>query len=313
MNWDADRIPDQSGRTVLVTGANSGLGFETSRALAAANAHVVLACRSLDRGRDALDRIRDETPDASLELLDLDLADLASVRSFAERFGRRHDDLDVLVNNAGIMAIPRRETADGFEMQFGVNHLGHFALTGLLLDPLLAAEDARVVTVSSTAHTGGKMRFGDLHGETDYGPWSAYSQSKLANLLFAYELQRRFEATDADASSVAAHPGYSATELQARGPEMRGSRLRKLAMGLLNRIVAQDAEQGALPQLYAATAPDVVGGAYYGPDGFMEMRGGPTRVESTDRSHDRDAARRLWEYSENATDVSFELVPTEQD
>lgn len=312
MNWDADRVPDQSGRTAVVTGANSGLGFETSRALAAADAHVVLACRSLDRGRDAVARIREETPDASLELLELDLADLASVRSFAERFGRRHETLDTLVNNAGIMAIPRRETADGFEMQFGVNHLGHFALTGLLTDPLLAADASRVVSVSSGAHAQGKMRFGDLHGETDYGPWSAYAQSKLANLLFAYELQRRFADAEADAISVAAHPGYSATELQSRGPEMRGSRIQKLLMGVANRLFGQDAEQGALPQLYAATAPDVVGGAYYGPDGFLEMRGGPTRVESTDRSHDRDAARRLWEYSEKTTDVSYSLAPSQR-
>ncbi|MFC5971976.1 oxidoreductase [Halomarina salina] len=311
MNWDADRIPDQSGRTVVVTGANSGLGFEASRALAAADAHVVLACRSTDRGRDAASRVREETPDASLELLELDLADLASIRSFAERFERRHDDLDVLVNNAGIMAIPRRETEDGFEMQFGVNHLGHFALTGLLLDSVLAADDPRVVTVSSGVHTRGKMRFGDLHGEVEYDEWGAYAQSKLANLLFAYELQRRFEASDADALSVAAHPGYAATNLQGRAPEMQGSRLRGLLMNLANRLFAQSAEQGVLPTLYAATAPDVVGGAYYGPDGFMEMRGGPERVESSERSHDQDAARRLWEYSENATGVTYSLpVPT---
>ena len=311
MNWDADRIPDQSGRTAVVTGANSGLGFEVSRALAAADAHVVLACRSTDRGREAASRIREETPDASLELLELDLADLVSVRSFAERFHQRHDELDVLVNNAGLMAIPRRETADGFEMQFGVNHLGHFALTGRLLDAVLAADAARVVTVSSDLHARGKMQFGDLHGEVDYDPWDAYARSKLANLLYAYELQRRFEASDADALSVAAHPGYAATNLQGRAPKMRGSRLRGLVMKLANRVLAQPAEQGALPTLYAATAPDVVGGAYYGPDGFMEMRGDPTRVESSERSHDRDAARRLWEYSEEATDVSYRLpVPT---
>jgi NAD(P)-dependent dehydrogenase (short-subunit alcohol dehydrogenase family) len=310
MSWDADRVPDQSGRTVVVTGANSGLGFETSRVLAGAGAHVVLACRDTGKGRDAAARIREATPDASLELLELDLADLASVRAFAETVGRRHDAVETLVNNAGVMAIPRRETADGFETQFGVNHLGHFALTGLLLDRLLAADASRVVTVSSGAHAQGKMRFGDLHGETEYAPWGAYAQSKLANLLFAYELQRRLARADADAISVAAHPGWAATNLQRRGPEMRGSRLRKLAMGLANRLLAQGSEQGALPQLYAATAPDVVGGAYYGPDGFMEMRGAPTRVESSDRSHDRDAARRLWEYSESATDVSYDLLAT---
>ncbi|MFD1513824.1 oxidoreductase [Halomarina rubra] len=309
MNWDADRIPDQSGRTAVVTGANSGLGFETSRELAAAGAHVVLACRDTERGREAATEIREETTDASLELLELDLADLASIRSFAETFGRRHDTLDLLVNNAGVMAIPRRETDDGFEMQFGVNHLGHFALTGLVLDSVRAADAGRVVTVSSGAHQRGKVNFGDLHGETDYDEWRAYAQSKLANLLFAYELQRRLRAADAAAISVAAHPGWAATELQKRGPQMRGSRLRAIMMRAANRLLAQTAEEGALPILYAATAPDVVGGAYYGPDGLAEMRGGPTRVESTERSHDLDAARRLWEYSEKATDVSYSLPP----
>ncbi|WP_255198080.1 oxidoreductase [Halorarius litoreus] len=302
MNWSAADMPDCSDRVAAVTGANSGLGLETSRELARAGATVVLACRSTDRGEDAAADIAREVPDADLTVEALDLADLGSARAFADRLDRT---VDVLVNNAGLMAIPRRETADGFEMQFGVNHLGHFALTGLLLDDLAA--DARVVTVSSGVHERGSIDFEDLQSERDYDKWGAYAQSKLANLLFAYELDRRLDAADRDQVSVGVHPGYADTNLQERGPEMMGSTLRKVGMQVANAVLAQPAADGALPTLYAATAPDVEGGAYYGPGGLMNMRGAPEQQRSSRRSYDEAAARRLWDVSEGLTGVSYDL------
>src|SRR5271167_2998976 len=223
--WTTDDIPPLAGRIAVVTGANSGLGFETALALARAGARVVLACRDEAKGGDALDRIRQAVPAADVRLDRLDLADLASVREFAADFSAGHGGLDLLLNNAGVMAIPRRETADGFEMQFGTNHLGHFALTGLLLDRLLARPGARVVTVSSTAAMIGRIRFDDLQGSRRYGKWTAYGQAKLANQLFALELDRRATDCGVDLVSVAAHPGYAATNLQAVGPRMSGSRI----------------------------------------------------------------------------------------
>jgi NAD(P)-dependent dehydrogenase (short-subunit alcohol dehydrogenase family) len=243
---------------------------------------------------------------------ELDLADLDSVREFAEGFESAYDGLDVLVNNAGVMAIPRRETADGFETQFGVNHLGHFALTGLLLDSLRAGategeRDRRIVTVSSGAHQIGKIDFSDLQSERSYDKWRAYGQSKLANLLFAYELDRRLRADGSRVKSVAAHPGWAATELQSTGPEMAGSKLRGRLMAAGNELFAQSAEMGARPALYAATSPDATGGDYIGPGGFAEMRGAPVHVASNERSHDRKTARRLWDESEELTGVEFDL------
>jgi NAD(P)-dependent dehydrogenase (short-subunit alcohol dehydrogenase family) len=300
VGWGRDDIPDQAGRRAVVTGANSGIGFHTALELARKGARVVVAARSRERGEAAVARM-----EGDVELRLLDLADLASVREFAASFD---EPLDLLVNNAGVMALPERRTADGFEMQFGTNHLGHFALTGLLLPRLLASEDPRVVTVSSFMHKTGKIDFDDLQGERDYQRWGQYSQSKLANLLFALELQRRADAAEADLLSVAAHPGYAATNLQYAGPEMEGSRLRKLVMRIGNTVMAQSDANGALPTLYAATQ-DIPGGAYAGPGGFREQRGAPTLVGMTKDAADPDTARRLWEASEELTGVKFEFAP----
>ncbi|TYL36791.1 short-chain dehydrogenase [Natronococcus pandeyae] len=308
MEWTAANVPDQHGRTVVVTGANSGIGLETTRELARNGAAVIMACRSADRGERAARDVRDDVPDADLRVETCDLATLESIRDFADRLGE--ESLDVLINNAGTMAIPRRETEDGFETQFGVNHLGHVALTGLLLENLRRDTDdraSRVVTVSSAMHERGEIEFDDLHGERSYDRWDAYSQSKLANLLFAYELERRLRAADANVLSLAAHPGYADTQLQFRGIGERGTRIRIAARQLMNTLLAQSAARGALPTLYAATAPDVEGGAYYGPGGLLSMRGTPERQGSSERSYDRETARRLWERSVDLTGVEYDL------
>lgn len=306
-NWNERDIPNQQGKLAIVTGANSGIGFEAARALAENGAYVVLACRNRQKGEEALNAIRTAAPTAEAEMMVLDLADLSSVRAFAADFQARHDQLDLLINNAGVMALPYRKTADGFEMQFGTNHLGHFALTGLLLPTLMATPGSRVVNVSSSAHRMGTMRFDDLNWEEDYSKWSAYGMSKLANLLFTYELQRRLEAEGSQTTAVACHPGYAATNLQTAGPEMSGQTFVKQISGLMNAVMAQDQAAGALPTLYAATMPDVAGGDYYGPGGFMEMRGAPKKTDSNDKSHDEAAAARLWEISEEWTGVTFPL------
>ncbi|HVN38504.1 MAG TPA: oxidoreductase [Myxococcota bacterium] len=306
MAWTHADVPSQRGRTIVVTGANSGIGLEAAKTLAGAGAHVVLACRDPRRADAAAASLRAAHPDARLEVLPLDLASLASVREFASAFSARHARLDVLVNNAGVMAIPRRVTADGFEMQLGTNHLGHFALTGLLLPRLLAAPAPRVVTVSSTAHRAGRMRFDDLQSERRYQRWLAYGQSKLANLLFGYELDRRARAAGRALVSAACHPGYSATNLQLVGPRMDGSRRMEALMDWANRVFSQDASMGALPTLFAATAPSVQGGDYYGPDRMFETWGHPTKVGSSARSRDALSARRLWQVSEELTGVRYE-------
>lgn len=304
--WTADDVPDCTGKRVVVTGANSGLGFEATRLLAREGARVVMACRRVEAGETAREEIREgiheEAPDASLVVRELDLADLDSVRSFAADVSSEFDRVDVLCNNAGVMAIPRCETEDGFETQFGVNHLGHFALTGLLFDALRAAPEPRVVTHSSGVHARGRIDFEDLHGEADYDPWDAYAQSKLANLLFAYELDRRYGDS---VTSVGCHPGWAATNLQRRGPERRGSRLRLALAELANRLFAQSARRGALPMVYAATADDVEGGDYVGPGGLLGARGYPEKQCSSDRSYDEALARRLWAVSEQLTRVSY--------
>ncbi len=305
--WDKNNIPDLQGKTAIVTGANSGLGFEDAKALAAKGAYVILACRDLEKAQAAAEEIHNQNSEASIEVMQLDLANLESIRNFTGQFNDRHEHLEILINNAGVMAIPRRETADGFEMQFGTNHLGHFALTGLLLEKLLATEHSRIVTVSSDVHKQGKIDFDDLNSREDYHKWAAYGQSKLANLLFAYELQRRLERVEATTLSVAAHPGYAATNLQKRGPEMSGSLSQSILMSFSNLVFAQSAEMGALPTLHAATAPEVKGGKYYGPGGFMGMRGYPEQVRSSERSYDTQVAARLWEISEQMTGVQFNL------
>ncbi len=292
--WSADDIPDQTGRRVVVTGANSGLGLSTARELARKGAAVVLACRNPEKGAAALADVRAV---GQAELAALDLASLASVRAFAQA---RTEPVDLLVNNAGIMAPPRGTTADGFELQLGTNHLGHFALTGLLLGRLRAGTDPRVVTLSSGMHRFGKLRLDDLPGERRYNRWRAYSQSKLANLLFMRELDRRARAAGLPLTSVAAHPGYAATHLQSASPPL----IDRTVLGVLNRVVAQSAERGALPSLYAATM-DLPGGSYAGPDGRSELRGSPHLVSMSARAQDPDAARRLWEVSEQPTGVTY--------
>jgi NAD(P)-dependent dehydrogenase (short-subunit alcohol dehydrogenase family) len=292
MKWTAADMPDQAGKTAVVTGANSGLGLVISRELARAGATVVMACRNVKKGERAAAEVGKR---AQLEALDL--ADLDSVRDFAGRLSEAR--VDVLVNNAGVMAPPRRLTADGFESQFGTNHLGHFALTGLLVPKLLAAPEPRVVTMSSGGHRMGRINFDDLHGERLYNNWLAYGQSKLANLLFAFELQRR---ADGQLQSLAAHPGYSATNLQFAGPARWYERA---SMALTNRLIAQSADQGALPALYAATVTDVPGGSYIGPDGFLEARGHPHLVTAAGKAYDPEVAARLWEVSEALTGVRY--------
>ncbi len=298
--WTPDQIPNQSGRTIVITGANSGLGFEAARMLGERGAKIILACRNAQKAADAAAKCG---PNA--EVIALDLADLGSVRGFAKTFTDRHAKLDILINNAGVMALPRRETADGFEMQFGTNHLGHFALTGLLLPHLLQIQGSRVVNLSSTAHKAGRMNFDDLHGERSYWRWPAYGQSKLANLLFTYELQRRLEAANHKTVAAACHPGWAATNLQFEGARMDESPFMSKAAGLANRIFSQDAIMGALPTVYAAVAPEINGGDYIGPDGFQEMKGHPKKVRSTTRSHDLESAQRLWTISEEQTGVRF--------
>jgi NAD(P)-dependent dehydrogenase (short-subunit alcohol dehydrogenase family) len=298
--WTVDDIPDQTGRTALVTGANSGLGLHTSIALARRGARVLMACRNPTKASAALDRVRSDVAHANAELIPLDLASLASIRSAAADVSVRTPALDLLVDNAGVMAIPRAQTADGFEMQLGTNHLGHFALTGLLLPTLLAGSDPRVVVVSSDAHKIGRIRFEDLMGEKSYGRWSAYGQSKLANLLFVRELDRRAAGRF---TAVGAHPGYAATNLQSN----YGNPVVDLFMKIGNRVIAQSDEAGAWPQLYAATMPDVKSGEYFGPSGMFGLRGAPHRDTPTRAASDDETARRLWEISEQLTGVTYAL------
>jgi NAD(P)-dependent dehydrogenase (short-subunit alcohol dehydrogenase family) len=301
-NWRARDIPDLTGRRAIVTGANSGLGFQTALELGRHGADVLMTSRRRDAGDDAVRRVRDAVPDAQVSCRQLDLADLDSVREFVDA---NNAPVDILVNNAGVMAIPPRLTADGFEMQLGTNHLGHFALTGLILPDLLARPGARVVTVSSSMHRAGSMNFDDLMGEQSYRPWQAYSQSKLANLLFMRELDRRVRQAGFDLVSVAAHPGYAVTNLQSVGPRMARRRLTGTVMRLATSVLGQSAANGALPQLYAASAPGVEGGDYYGPRGVGEQRGLPKKVSMSANARDDSAAMRLWEQSRVLTGVDF--------
>ncbi len=302
--WTAEDIPDQAGRTAVVTGANSGLGLAAARALAGAGAEVVLACRDMEKGAAAVRSIEADVPAATVALEQLDLSSLASIRAFAERFAAGPDGLDLLINNAGVMAPPRCETADGFELQFGTNHLGHFALTALLLGGMQGREDARVVTVSSAAHKLGRINFDDLQGEHRYFRWTAYGQSKLANVLFARELDKRLRAAGSGVKSLAAHPGYSATNLQSAAPPL----LDRAVMVVTNRLLAQSAEMGALPELYAATRPNLGGGLFIGPDGFEEGRGHPKVVSPVRAGRDEVTAARLWTVSEELTGVTYEFA-----
>ena len=299
--WTAGEIPPQTGRTVLVTGANSGIGYQAALELARHGAHVLLGVRNLNKGQAALARLKQEAPGASAELAELDMASLASIRSFATSFQR---PLDLLINNAGVMALPKRElTQDGFERQFGTNHLGHFALTGLLLPQLLQTGSPRVVTVSSLAHRNGKINFDDLQSEKDYVPWDAYNQSKLANLLFALELDRHAKAVGSRLRSIPVHPGISRTSIFANGPGLQD--LKAIAVKILAPLMTQDDAAGALPTLYAATAVDAQGGVYIGPDGFKAFRGSPTVEQPRPQALDEGAAQHLWTVSEELTGVVY--------
>ena len=307
MAWTTANIPDQTGRVALVTGATSGLGELTARVLAGRGAHVLLATRSIERTEDTVARIRRDVPEATLEHVPLDLADLASVAEAAERVRRRHDRLDVLVANAGVLATPLQRTADGFEWQVGVNHLGHQALIADLLGLVLATSGSRVVLVSSLSHRLGRIGLDDLHWHhRRYRRWEAYATSKLANLLYAFELQHRFEAAGDDTIAVAAHPGYARTALLTAGPTAGGGALAMLngVVGRVgNQLVAQPPQAGVLPQLYAATAPDVAGGSYWGPSGLGEFRGEVAPARASHRARDRELARALWDLSEEQTGV----------
>jgi NAD(P)-dependent dehydrogenase (short-subunit alcohol dehydrogenase family) len=303
--WNTDGIPDQSGRVAVVTGANSGLGYVAARELARKGARVVLACRSEVRGRGAVERVQGEVPGSAVGLARLDLGDLRSVREFADRFS--YDRLDLLVNNAGVMALPYGTTADGFETQFGVNHLGHFALTGLLLPALLATPGARVVTVSSEMHALSNIDIDDLNSGRRYRRWIAYGRSKTANLLFTHEFARRLAAHGADVVAAAAHPGYAATNLQGTAPRMEGRRFAGRVMALGNKIFAQSAETGALPILYAATAPDVRPDSFTGPS-FMMWRGSPAPSWRASWTLNDTMGERLWAASEQLTGVAYDRL-----
>jgi NAD(P)-dependent dehydrogenase (short-subunit alcohol dehydrogenase family) len=302
--WTTTEIPDQTGRTAVVTGANSGLGLMTARELARRGASVVLACRDSGKGASALERIEAEVPGAQVSLAQLDLGSLESVEDFAEEFRSAHESLELLINNAGVMAPPRRVTSDGFELQFGTNHLGHFALTARLIAAMRGRADARVVTVSSNAHKFGRINFDDLQSERRYNRWRAYGQSKLADLITALELDRRLRAAGSTVKSLAAHPGYAATNLQTAAPPL----LDRTVMTVTNRLFAQSAEAGALCLLYAATEPGLQGGIYVGPDGLGEGRGHPKPVSPSRAAYDEQVAARLWTASEQLTGVKFELA-----
>ena len=311
MPWTAEDLPDLHGRTMLVTGATSGLGEASAIALATRGAHVVLATRSTERTAAVMDRIHHRVPAASMEHLLVDLADLQSIRQAAHSLAEHHDSLDTFIANAGIMAPPLQRTVDGFELQMGVNHLGHFALLGHLLPLLLAAEEPRVVVVSSINHRMARLRVDDLHLEhTRYHRWVAYANSKLANLLHVLELQRRADAAGSALTAVAAHPGYTDTSLQGTGPTMQGG-ITGVVTGagalLGNAVLAQPVARGVLPQLYAATAPALPGASYWGPDGPLEVRGYPAPASRSAQAEDANLAAELWRVSEASTDVTYEF------
>ncbi len=301
-------VPDQSGRLAVVTGANSGIGLETARRLAAAGAAVVLAVRNAGKGAAAVEDIRGDLPDAEVSVEALDLSSLASVRAFTAALSQRGRAVDLLVNNAGIMAVPRREvTEDGFELQLGTNYLGHFALTGLLLPLLRRADAPRVVTLSSSAARFGRINLDDLQSEQHYGAWRAYGQSKLADLIFAFELERRSVANGWNLMSNAAHPGSTHTNLQSTGPNLGTGKQGNGIIGVFMRFpgVSQDAAAGALPTLYAATSPEAVGSGYYGPNGFQELNGLPAPAHVPRRALDAETAAELWRRGEQLTGVTF--------
>jgi NAD(P)-dependent dehydrogenase (short-subunit alcohol dehydrogenase family) len=297
--WNTENILSQKGRIVIVTGSSSGIGYETARVLANKQASVIIAVRNLDKGNKALAKIIQQNKDADVRVMELDLANLASVKNFAENFQKNYSRLDLLINNAGVMIPPYSKTTDGFELQFGTNHLGHFALTGQLLKLLISTQGSRIVNVSSGAHNFGKLDFDDLNWEKrNYAQWTAYGDSKLANLYFTYELDRKLKEQGINTLVNASHPGWTATELQRTAGDV---------MKYLNGIFAQDITMGALPTLRAAIEEGLKGGEYFGPNGFMEISGYPVKVESNQLSKDRAIAQKLWVVSEQLTGVKFEL------
>ncbi len=295
-NWDATNVPMQQGKLAIVTGSSSGIGFETARILASKNAKVIIAVRNIEKGNKALEKIRSEFPEANIEVRIVDLAELKSIHTFAESFKKDYDGIDLLINNAGVMIPPYTKTKDGFELQFGTNHLGHFALTGLLLDLIKNRNNSRIVNVSSKAHNMGNLNFDDLNWEKRrYKPWQAYGDSKIANLYFTYELQRRLDEGGFDVIVAAAHPGLTSSELE------RHSNI----VGVINKLFAQSPLMGALPTLYAATANGVKKGDYFGPSDWSEWRGYPKLVQSKELAHDKEIAKRLWDVSERLTGVKY--------
>jgi NAD(P)-dependent dehydrogenase (short-subunit alcohol dehydrogenase family) len=308
--WTPRQMPSQQGRLAIVTGANSGIGYQTARYLSHAGATVILACRNREKGEAARAKIVSENAAARVEVRMLDVADLDSVRSFAAAFANEDRGLDLLINNAGVMAIPnRRTTPQGFEMQFGTNHLGHFALTGLLLPTLLRQPNSRVVTVASIAHKGGKLNFDDLNGERGgergYDPRGAYQQSKLANLVFGLEFDRRLRARSAGTASMIAHPGVAVTNIVSNG---MGTGMKGRIVGAMLTVFAQSDDRGSWPLLYAATSPEAHGGGYYGPDGIAEIKGTPIEVKPKPHALDPAIGKRLWEVSETLTGVRYEAL-----
>lgn len=303
--WTTNDIPAMTGKVVIITGANSGLGLESTKAIAAKGATVVMACRNMGKAEKAKVEVLQAVPNAALNVMPLDNASLDSVRAFADAFKAKYDRLDLLLNNAGVMAIPRTETEDGFEMQLGVNHLGHFALTGLLIDLLTSTPNARVHNTSSSAAFSGSINLDDLNSEKSYSRWGAYGQSKLANAVFATELNRRLNEAGHDAIANSSHPGLVMTNLQSNSLEMSGAPLvERIMYSTLAPILAHDIDMGVLPQLYASTAPDAKGGVFYGPK-FLRMRGYPAAQKVNSAVDNADLRRRFWEVSEELTGVSY--------
>ena len=303
--WTTDNIPDLTGKVFIVTGGNSGLGYESVKAFAEKGAEVILACRNVEKGELAKSEIVKSDSTSNIKVMELDLMELSSIREFTSSFKSNYDQLDVLLNNAGIMMTPYQLTKDGFESQFGTNHLGHFTLTGLLLDIIQKTPAARVINISSLAHKGGTFDFEDFlyNNGRSYDPMKAYRRSKMANLLFTYELQRKLVAVQSDTIAVAAHPGVSMTNL---ANHLKGSFMFKI-FELIGGFISHDPAKGALPGIRASVDPNVQGGEYYGPDGMMEMKGNPVKVASNKASHDLDDAKKLWEVSEKMTGIKFKF------
>ncbi len=304
--WTVDDVPDLAEKIIIVTGANSGIGYEAAKEFSRKGAKTILACRNMEKAKSALAKIKSEVPDSEAEIMQLDLASLKSIHKFAEKFRAKHKRLDILLNNAGIMMSPYGKTEDGFELQFGTNHLGHFALTGLVISLLLKAPGSRIVNVSSMGHRFGDVDFDKIMYEEDkeYSPMKAYGRSKLANLLFTYELQHRLEANKKRVITVAAHPGNSNTKL---GKYLEKKLWFRIIKSLYMPIFAQSAAMGALPMIRASVDANVKGGEYYGPGGFMGMRGHPVKVESNKASHDEKSAKTLWKISEKLTSIKYNI------